>query len=240
MYQERFYRSQFKGENLGFFNACVEQTDLTIGAPINLYDEAIECIKKYRNVLKSYIKKRPDFLTSLVPLEAFSGDPDIIVRMCKASRKAGVGPMASVAGAFSYYVGHELLKYTDEVIVENGGDIFIKANKIRKAGIYAGKSPLSNKLGIEIMPEKTPIGICTSSGTVGHSLSFGKSDAAVILSEDVFLADAVATAAGNHVKNSNDIEKAIDFASKIENVCGIVIIMGEKIGVWGDLKLIKC
>jgi ApbE superfamily uncharacterized protein (UPF0280 family) len=159
--------------------------------------------------------------------------------MCEAAQKASVGPMAAVAGAIAEMTGYELLKYSDEVIVENGGDIFIKTGTARKIGIYAGNSPLSEKLALRILPEQTPAGVCTSSGTVGHSLSFGKADAVVIISRDTFLADAVATSTGNKVKTTDDIEYALNYASKIAGILGTVIIIGDKIGAWGDIELTK-
>jgi ApbE superfamily uncharacterized protein (UPF0280 family) len=237
MYEERVYRDLFKGVNLKFFKVCVEQTDLMIGATKELYKEALLSAKKCRSTLEEYIRKHPEFLTSLEPIEPFDNAPNIVKRMCDSAFLAGVGPMAAVAGAVSELVGFELLKYSDEIIVENGGDIFIKSNSKRKVGIYAGKSPLSEKIAIEITPERTPMGICTSSGTVGHSLSFGKADAAVILANDTFLSDAVATATGNRVKNAGDIESAIEFASGIKGVEGVLIIVGDKIGAWGDISL---
>jgi ApbE superfamily uncharacterized protein (UPF0280 family) len=145
--------------------------------------------------------------------------------------------MAAVAGAISEMTANELLKYSGEVIVENGGDIFLSTKTTRTVGIYAGNSPLSNKLTIEIEPGKSPLGICTSSGTVGHSLSFGKADAAVIISKDTFLADAAATAVGNRVRTPDDIENALAFAASIQGVVGALIIIGDKLGVWGDIKL---
>ncbi|WP_010250571.1 UPF0280 family protein [Acetivibrio cellulolyticus] len=237
MYEERVYRDLFKGVNLKFFDVCIEETDLMIGATKELYNEALLLVKKYRSTLKDYIKENPEFLTSLVPLEPANNAPYIVKRMCDSTAQAGVGPMAAVAGAVSELVGLELLKFSDEIIVENGGDIFIKTNSKRKVGIYAGKSPLSEKIAIEIVPERTPMGICTSSGTVGHSLSFGKADAAVIMARDTFLSDAVATATGNRVKEAGDIESAIEFASGIKGVEGVLIIVGDKIGAWGDIKL---
>lgn len=237
VYEERVYRNLFKGANLKFFDVCVGETDLRIGANRELYGEALEAVKKYRRQIELYLKFYPEFLRSLKPLKPQPGAPPLIRRMCEASIKAGVGPMAAVAGAVSEAVGRELLQFSDEVVVENGGDIFIKTNEVRKVGIYAGKSPLSEKLALEILPQKTPLGICTSSGTVGHSLSFGKADAVVILSEDTFLADAVATAACNIVKCPDDIEKAVQFAACIEKVQGVVVIIDDKIGAWGDIKL---
>ena len=110
--------------------------------------------------------------------------------MIFAAQAAGVGPMAAVAGALAEQVGQRLLKSTSEVIIENGGDIFIGARQILTVGVYAGGSPLSLKLGLRIDPAKGIRGICTSSGTVGHSLSFGKADAVCVLSDSCALADA--------------------------------------------------
>ena len=239
MYEPRTYRNLFKGENLRFFDVGILETDLRIGACRDLKKEAFESVRKYRGEIEAYIRLHPEFLTSLEPLEAQPDVQPIILHMCEAAKKAGVGPMAAVAGAVAEMVGIELLRYTDEVIVENGGDIFIKTRKVRKVGVYAGRSPLSEKLALEILPEQTPLGICTSSGTVGHSLSFGKADAVVILAEDTFLADAAATATCNMVKTLDDIEKALDFASGIGGVQGALVVLDDKIGAWGAVKLVK-
>jgi Uncharacterized conserved protein len=238
MYEKRFYRDSFKGGNLIFFDVCIYETDLCIGASSNLQDIATRYAEFYRHQLEEYIKVNPDFLTSLVPITAGNGAPEIIKHMCDAAEKAKVGPMAAVAGAISELVGLELLKFSDEVIVENGGDIFMSFNTTRRVGIYAGKSPLSDKLSLMLTPNKSPLGICTSSGTVGHSLSFGKADAALIISKDTFLADAVATATGNIVKTHDDIEKALNFAAGIEGIEGALVIIGNKLGAWGDIKLV--
>ncbi|MCX7772643.1 MAG: UPF0280 family protein, partial [Clostridia bacterium] len=141
------------------------------------------------------------------------------------------------AGAFSKFVGQELLKLSPEIIVENGGDLFIKSEQERKVGIYAGASPLSNKLAIKLSRDMTPCGLCTSSGTVGHSLSFGKADAAVILHPDASVADACATALGNRIKSAQDIERALEEVSKIPGVRGAMVIIGEALGAIGDIEL---
>ena len=115
-------------------------------------------------------------------------------QMIEAGQKAGVGPMAAVAGAIAECVGRELLAFSPEIIIENGGDIYLKCLKKRVVGIFAGKSPLTGKIGLEIDAKDTPLGVCTSSGTVSHSLSFGKADAAVAIAPSATLADAAATA----------------------------------------------
>ncbi|MCM8761299.1 MAG: UPF0280 family protein, partial [Candidatus Omnitrophica bacterium] len=150
----------------------------------------------------------------------------------------GVGPMAAVAGAIAESVGRDLVLYSDEIIIENGGDIFMKTFKKRTLGIYAGEdSPFTGKLAIEVGPAEDGIGICTSSGTVSHSLSFGKSDAVVIISDDTALADAAATAAANILKTPDDLNKAIDFAKGISGVTGVLVMIQDRIGMWGKVVL---
>jgi len=238
MYEERIYRRDYITEDLKGFEVVVKETDLYICAKEDLSSEAVDSTLKYRTQIEGYIKRHPEFQTSLTPLFFDFFAPPIVKEMLRAGRIAKVGPMASVAGAIAEFVGRDLLKFSDEVIVENGGDIFIKSKKKRKLGIYAGNSPLSNRLTIEIEGEKTPLGVCTSSGTVGPSLSFGKTDATVVISRSAALADAGATAIGNIVKEAGDIKKALEFAKKIKGVDGVLIILKDKLGAWGDIKIV--
>ena len=145
--------------------------------------------------------------------------------------------MASVAGAIAEFVGSQLLAFSPEVIVENGGDIYLHSLGKRLIGIYAGKSPLTGKIGLEINGQDTPMGICTSSGTVGHSLSYGKADAVIVLSPSATLADAAATAIANRIIQPGDIPNGIEFAQSIDGLKGVIIIQDEKVGLWGEVKL---
>jgi len=192
---------------------------------------------KYRDKLEGYIEQHPNFLTSLEPFPVDENAPYIVKAMAEAAARVGVGPMASVAGAIAEFVGNELLAFSPEVIVENGGDIYLKSLEKRIVGIYAGKSSLSGKIGLEINGEDTPLGICTSSGTVGHSLSCGKADAVIVLAKSATLADAAATAIGNLIKQSADIPNGIDFAKGIEGLRGLLIIKDDNMGVWGEVKI---
>ena len=159
--------------------------------------------------------------------------------MVSAGERAGVGPMAAVAGAIAEHVGIDLLTHTDEVVVENGGDIFFKTNGPVTIGIFAGKSPISLKMGLRVNPEVKPLSVCTSSGTVGHSLSLGKADAVCVLSGSCSLADAAATSIGNRIASKAHIGSAIDFGKNIKGVDGIVVIMGNKMGMWGELEILR-
>jgi ApbE superfamily uncharacterized protein (UPF0280 family) len=236
-YQDKTYRHWIDSKDLADFMVTEKETDLYIRAASNLQRKARRIVLKYRAQLEQYIGKNPDFHTSLKPLYVPETAPLIVKAMAEAGTKANVGPMAAVAGAIAEFVGKELLEFTPEIIIENGGDIFMKVNTPRIIGIYAGNSPLTGKLGLEISPQETPLGICTSSGTVGHSLSFGNADAVVAVAQSATLADAAATAVCNLVKKPADINQAIEAAQRIGGLKGVVIIMGGDIGVWGSLKL---
>jgi len=236
-YRPRTYRHWIGGTDLVTFNVTIKETDLYIRANSDLHRKALRIAQKYRYQIEGYIKKSSVFSSSLEPVPMPKYAPDIVKEMVKAGNDAGVGPMAAVAGALAEAVGGELLTYSPEIIVENGGDIFLKTLKKRTVGIYAGNSPLTGKLGIEIEAEDTPLGICTSSGTVGHSLSYGKADAVVVISASTALADAAATSIGNRVNEAADIDKAIEFGRTIPGLKGLVVIKGDKTGAWGEIKL---
>jgi ApbE superfamily uncharacterized protein (UPF0280 family) len=237
MYQPRTYRHWIKDDDLVSFNVTVKETDLYIRAASNLEAEALKAVIKHRRPLEAYIKRHPLFLHSLEPYFVEEDAPAIVTVMAQAAQIAGVGPMAAVAGAIAEAVGKDLLADTPEVIIENGGDIFIKILRARLIGIYAGESPFTGKVALEISPEETPLGVCTSSGTVGHSLSFGAADAVVAFSRSAALADAAATAIGNRVKSVDDIDVAIKRAQAIDGLDGVVIIKGDRMGMWGKVKL---
>ena len=237
MYEPRTYRHRIEGRDLISFNVTVKETDLYICATINLKRKAHRLVLKYRHQLERYIERYPSFLTSLEPLPVAEDAPLIVRQMAAAAQTAGVGPMASVAGAIAEFVGNELAAFSPEIIVENGGDIYLRSSGKRIVGIYAGNSPLSGKIGLEINGEETPLGICTSSGTVGHSLSYGKADAVIVLSKSATLADAAATAIGNLINQPADINKGIEFVKDMKGISGVVIIKGDNIGFWGKVKI---
>ncbi|SHM81223.1 hypothetical protein SAMN05660826_02015 [Caldanaerovirga acetigignens] len=238
-YKSRDYRKLVYAEGLISFTVKFKETDLFISAKKDLSAEALACLLNYRKDLEEYIAFDPDFICSLSPHSVPEWAPEIVKHMAKAAFKAGVGPMAAVAGAISEFIGKLLLKFSPEVIVENGGDIFAMIKRPIKIGIFAGASPFSNKIALKLNATGHPLGICTSAGTIGHSLSFGRADAAVIVAENSTLADAVATATGNRVKSPNDIKDALEFALSIEGVIGALIIIGEHLGAKGDIEIEK-
>jgi len=147
--------------------------------------------------------------------------------------------MAAVAGAVAEAVGEALLAETDQVIVENGGDIFLWTTRPRVVAVYAGDSPLTGKIGLRVGRVEQPLGLCTSSGTVGHSLSFGKADAAIVLAETAAMADAAATALGNRVQDAGDIESALSWLQGISRALGGVVVVGNSFGAWGEVEVVR-
>jgi len=238
MYEPRTYRHWVKGSDLVSFDVAVAQTDLYIRSRHNLRNKALKSVLKHRVSLEAYIERHPLFLTTLTPYQAEAEAPAIVKEMARVSQLTGVGPMAAVAGAIAEAVGRDLLAFSPEMIVENGGDIFLKTSKKRLVGIYAGQSSFTKKIALEIMPKETPLGIGSSSGTIGHSLSLGSADAVIAVSASAALADAAATALGNIVKAADDIPETIEGARSIEGLRGVVIIVGDKMGIWGKVKIV--
>ena len=233
------YRRQHEKEGLVSFEITVKETNLNIQARTDLSDQAIRAALKYRQYIETHILQYPQFATALSPLPHPGIAPAIVLDMIKAAETTNVGPMAAVAGAMAEYIGKDLLALSPEVVVENGGDIFIKSQTETVFSIYAGDSPLSMTTGILVEKQNAPFAMCTSSGTLGHSKSFGAADAVSVVATSCCLADATATALCNMVKKDSDIEKAIHQGKQIQNIQGIVIIKGKQIGLWGDLKLVR-
>ncbi len=235
-YQERTYRQLVDG-HLPAVRVSVQETDLSVYAR-NIDKEVVrDEIITLRGHIEGYIQRHPDFGHSLQPWPEDPVAPPIIRDMIEAGKNAVVGPMAAVAGAMAEAVGRSLSASTDEVIIENGGDIFMITERDVTVGVYAGNSPLSLQIGLKIKASQTPVSICTSSGTVGHSTSYGKADAAVVLSRSCAQADACATAIGNRVRRPDAIEPAILWGRTIPGILGILVIMGDKMGMWGQIEI---
>ncbi|PMP97591.1 MAG: UPF0280 family protein, partial [Thermodesulfobacterium geofontis] len=203
-----FYRT-ISSTPLKAFRVVYKQTDLFVLAERDLTSETLALVREIRLPLEAYIFKNPQFLKSLEPLPCDPEAPEIVRIMLKAGSIAGVGPMASVAGAIAEMVGKALLKkgLTSQVAVENGGDIFLALKRDARVALFAGDSPFSEKVSLLIKRELMPCGICTSSAKIGHSLNFGKADALTVVHKDTATADALATSFGNILKNFEDFKK---------------------------------
>ena len=236
---DRVYRGIISGAGLVGFRVVVKETDLFIHAESDLSAAAREAVIQHRGYLEAYIRRYPRFASTQTPWRTHEPAPKLVQEMIEASSLAGVGPMAAVAGAIAACVGEELLAFSKEVMVENGGDIFLKTRRSVTIGVYAGNSPLSMQIGVRLGGGSEPMAVCTSSGTIGHSLSYGRADAVCVVAEKCALADAAATSIGNRVQSSADFEPAIRFGSSISGVRGIAVIAGTHLGCWGEMELVS-
>jgi hypothetical protein len=240
-YRERKYRKIPDTRGLQSCQVKVRETDLHILAPVDVAADATNLIIQYRIQLENYLARCPAFVDALSPLNDDPTGVPLVREMLRAGLAADVGPMAAVAGVIAEYVGRGLLERADcdEVVVENGGDIFMQRQKDCLVAIFAGESPLSYRVGIRIPARNMPLGICTSSGTVGHSLSLGRADSVTVIAQSTALADAAATRLGNEVGQAGDLGPALELAAKISGLSGVVIVIGEELGAWGQIELVE-
>lgn len=239
----------------------IGETDLVLKTDL-IEHELPNFILNQRFELKSYMRKNPNFLTSYEPVivgNPYDGsndqssfrkscfdEPPLIVRlMARAGIRAEVGPMAAVAGTISQLsMGFIVENGAKYVIVDNGGDVALNTDQDVVVGLYAGESSLSGELGFKIKFGKTPMGICTSSGTVGHSISFGRSDSVTVFADEASTADALATSIGNaslgekdHDAVQRSLERAEDFRKSMR---GVLVVVGESAGTLGKIpKLVQ-
>ena len=236
--ERRNYRKRINTGDMVSFHVEVKETDLWVSADINLEKETRDLVFDLRQQLEEYIRSHPEFVTSLVSHQEDPYAPPLVREMIEVTKELGVGPMACVAGAIAQHVTVGLLKFADQVIVENGGDIFLQANRPITVSILAGSSPLSGRFGLFIPAKQMPLGVCSSSATVGHSLSMGIADVVCLVSSSAALADGAATAIGNQIKRKADLEMVSGVANKIEGIVGGVVIVDDKMAAWGDIELV--
>lgn len=185
-----------------------------------------------RQDLERFISSDPYFQTTFEPYTP-SSDLPVVRRMARASASANVGPMAAVAGTIAW-AGVEAMREAGAVfgVVDNGGDIALTSDRELRVGLFAGSSPISNQMAFRIPPEAGILGICTSSATVGPSISLGIADAVTVFSRDVALADAWATSLCNRITGCE--ENLFDILSGTE-VLGVFAVIGETVCRWGEI-----
>ena len=243
-YRERSYRSRFSNDERRWFCVKFLESDLWIGVDNGSYSASMESdtyamLVDLRRSMDAYLLMDPAYKAALVSYDAGLEAPDILKEMSRVSHKTGIGPMSAVAGAVALKVADFLKsKYgVKEVIVENGGDIYAEAHNDMDIAVFAGQSPLSEKIGLHIPAADFPLGICTSSGTVGPSLSLGRADAVMIVCNDVMLADSYATAMANRIQSVNDLQPVIDRITNTPDILGAIAVKDDRMAICGQFEL---
>lgn len=242
-YQPRFYRGDFSTGRFQAFSFAVGETDLWVGVDkrsfcASMIEFCRKLVVNLRVEAEKYIEANPEFLKSLEPISVDDCMPGFAKEMTLAGYKANVGPMAAIAGYFAGYVGSRMLgNYKiKELVIENGGDIFTKTDKPLSVSVYAGESFFSGKISV-IIPRGT-YGICTSSGTVGHSYSMGNADAVMAICNDITLADAYATALANRVRSPENVDNVVSVAKSKKEILSCIAICRDKIGMCGKFEVV--
>lgn len=243
-YSKRTYRGRFSVLGRKSFTVKYKETDLWIGVDSESYqpqmpEVCLQLVIELRRSMDLYLDGHKGYARSLVPYDVSPDDPEILKMMARASAVAGIGPMSAVAGAVAKYVAIRLMAICPyrEIIVENGGDIYANLLNDIDIAVFAGASPLSEKVGLHIPASACPLGICTSSGTVGPSLSFGRADAVMVVCSDVLLADSYATAMANMVKTSDDIPPVIGKIGTCPDILSAIVVKDDKMAITGIFKL---
>ena len=223
MSAQRIYRRfAHKGAN---FRICCDRFAAATGE-----------IVRQREILEDYTRRHPAFGESLGPVAVEADAPGVARRMAAAAGRVGVGPMAAVAGTMAQLAAEAAVAAGgDEAIVENGGDVFLICRRRVVVGLYAGDSPVGDRLALRVEPERTPLAICSSSGRMGHSLSLGDCDLATVVAADAALADAAATQAANLVKTPDDLDAALERIVAVDGVAGVLLVQADRVGLVGDL-----
>lgn len=238
MYTERFYRDWIGRDGSDRFEITIGESDLLIRCDHDLYNVAFETLAEVRQEIEGYIDRDPHFAASLEPCAITPEAGPIVREMSSAARSWDVGPMAAVAGVVAEAVAGRLLRETTRVGVENGGDVFIRAPGLVTFLLYAGESsPFSNAIAFEV-DATDGIGVCTSSGVVGPSLSFGRADAVVAIARHAAFADAAATAIANRIQTPEDIEPVIEEEQRRGRLKGLLACCGDRLGGWGEIALV--
>ncbi len=245
LYANRQYRKNIDTAGRVSFRITVEQSDLfiTIGAPRheNMQEETVralvlQTVQMCRQQLQDHIRQQKLFLTSLQPLAPEQLMPQWIHNMYHVTEQVGVGPMAAVAGAVAQCVGEALHRFYGDIVVENGGDVWMTQTHDGRAVVDCGGECKASIVFV-LHEKEFPLGLCTSSGKIGHSLSFGLADAATVKAKDAALADAAATALGNRVRSKEDIETALAWIKNIKGVSGAFIAIEGVYGFLGDMEI---
>ena len=220
------------------FQVVVGETDLHILAARDLSVQAEQTVRALRADIQNHILLHPEFQTNLTPLTVPAAAPRIVRAMAEAAARFDVGPMAAVAGAIAEGVARALTCESPDVLVENGGDVFACSTRERIIGLLAEPNQ-GVRLGLRFATEEFPVALCTSSGRIGHSLSFGRGDVLVVRSASGAVADAAATALANRLRDGNDLQRVLNTAQAWEErgVDGVFAQCGGQIAAWGNMEL---
>lgn len=245
MFVERTYRHSMGSNRFSSFSLAIAESDVWVGYRGDadaalIKKETASLVRRLRSRILGYEDRA--FLSSLVPLSPIADVSDFLKGMFDAAAKAQVGPMASVAGAVAQEIGIHLKKQflLTEIVVENGGDLYIDVLEPLSVKILIPTSRFSGNLSLIIDPLYCPLGLCSSSATFGHSMSFGMADIVMVACSDAALSDAYATAYCNQVKRKDDVQKICEALVANAEVISALVVLDDTLAIGGRLEVKAC
>lgn len=219
-------------ENMHF---CIKETEMNITVDDSFKDNIADYVREARSSIEDKIRSDPFFGITYDPYSPSDNDDTLIRHMCSASVSADVGPMASVAGAVALHVIERLKDQgCTHAVIDNGGDIALMCDHEIIIRVYSGND-ITEDIGMIIPKTDGILGICSSSGKIGHSVSFGNSDVCTVISEDPILSDACATSLGNMISEESDLLASLEKICEVEGVRGCFAFINGAIASCGDL-----
>jgi uncharacterized protein len=221
------------------FQVVLEQTDLFVTAERDLAGPVLDLVRQLRADLKNHMLLAPGFRESLVPVAVHDNAPEVALLMARAAQAVGVGPFAAVAGTFAQLVADHFAAVSPNIIVENGGDLYLHSTRERVVALL-GDPEGRARLGVRIPRSEFPVSLCASSATIGPSLSLGQGELVVTRSKSGAFADAAATALANLVDTADDLDLMLAHARKMAplGLEGVFAQAGGKLAVWGKMELV--
>ena len=241
------YRNEVSRENHSPFEVNYKFSNLwisvdTISFSQDMLSYSLEELMRIINSIEKYIESFPIFKDTLQAYEVSdpSGCEEVIVEMTKASYMADVGPMASVAGAVAQALGRKLKTEfsINDIIVENGGDVYIDTTEDVRISVLTNNTVLPERIKLNLQKSHMPLGVCSSSGIFGHSFSKGKADVVVAISHNAAISDAFATAICNQICSASDIEHVLYKFQENESLLGVMAICEKTLGMIGQINLL--
>jgi uncharacterized protein len=226
--EPRIHRAVVTPMELETFEVTVKETHLRISAMSDLSAAAEDLTAQARWQIESFTNRFPRFAETWAPIDVPADAPDLVKSMLRAAALARVGPMSAVTGVIAEYVARGLAPLSAEVVVENGCDVYLIGSKQRTVVPQARSNSLKGHVALRIPAGLLPIAVSTATGAA---------DAATVLARDGALADAVATALANRVHTAEDIQRALDASRAINGVLGLLVVLGDHLGAWGNVHL---
>lgn len=223
------------GRKSSHFDVPVQDLVLRVTAPEDLYEEARAAGMQFLEQVQAYAIRNPAFRDSRGPVEVGDDAPAVALHMARLAALAGVGPMVTLRGAVTEFVGRALVRSSPEVVVSSGSSHFVATRKRARMVVHPGGRRAGEGLALILRPESGPQGVHTTSGRL--VLPGGGADGLVVVARSCVLADAAAAGATRVLGQGGSLRSALGYLQRVPGVVGALVVREGRIGVAGSLEL---